>query len=260
MDYFYVFKKLVARFCDPLTLILVSTMVLVVVTSLKADWVSYRIHILGAAFIFLWLASTPAISHLLLFPLEKEAQEDAFDPNENNADAILVLGCGHREVDALPLSSRYKECSLTRVVHAHLLHNETGLPVYFSGGVLIGNKHSEADYNHHLATLLGLKEDKGFVVADTSEDTSSEAHLLADVFSGKSIVLVTSAAHMARSKKYMEDAGVKVLASPTDHKITFMEINYRHINAYLPNKNALTQTNVALYEYLGMFSQRLFGK
>ena len=94
----------------------------------------------------------------------------------------------------------------------------------------------------------------------TSEDTSSEAHLLADVFSGKSIVLVTSAAHMARSKKYMEDAGVKVLASPTDHKITFMEINYRHINAYLPNKNALTQTNVALYEYLGMFSQRLFGK
>lgn len=260
MDYFYIFKKVVARFCDPLTLILVLSTVLVLIMSLRSGWQPYRTHVFFTSMFLLWLSSTPIVSHLLLYPLEKGANDASFRVGKDDADAILVLGCGHREVKSLPLSSRYKECSLKRVVHAYLLHQETGLPIYFSGGVLIGNRHSEAEYNHNLATLLGLNENKGFMIADTSEDTASEAMLLTESFAGKKIVLVTSAAHMVRSKHYMEQAGIEVLTSPTDHKITFMEINYSHINAYLPNKSALEQTNVALYEYLGMFSQRVFGK
>ena len=260
MDYFFWLKKVIARACDPLTLLAVGTIIVFVVMSLKQEWQQFRLQVIGAVIVVVWLLSTPLVSHFLLYSLESEAGHVQFNLSGENVAGIVVLGCGHREEESLPLSSRYKECSLRRVVHAYLLHRETGIPMYFSGGVMPGNSHSEAEYNRKLALSLGADDASAIVVADESVDTASEAIMLSGTFTNKTVALVTSAAHMSRSRNYLESVGIDVITSPTDNQITFMAINYMNVGTYLPSKSGLKHTYIAFYEYAGLISQRIFGK
>ena len=51
---------------------------------------------------------------------------------------IVSLACYHIESEGFRFGSA--ECSLRRNVHAVLLHKETGIPLYFSGGKAPGGK------------------------------------------------------------------------------------------------------------------------
>jgi uncharacterized SAM-binding protein YcdF (DUF218 family) len=260
MDIFFFLKKVVARFCDPLTATMLVAVVVIAIMTVKAEWTGYRGYAAVAIFGILWVLSTPIFSHLILTPLERDKSIPVYLPEKDHADVIVVLGCGHTENTNLPLSSRYQSCSIRRVVHALMLKEETGLPIAFSGGVMPGNDESEGDYNIKLALSMGMSSDGLSTCAGTSVDTASEARLLSTEMAGKKLVLVTSAAHMPRTYDYFIKEGFDVFPSPTDHSLVFESLNYKNPNLYIPDRKSLAKTYVAFYEYAGLFSQRVFGE
>ena len=260
MDIFFFLKKVVARFCDPLTGIMFFGLLIFLLLSIKPGWAEHRTTVCAIFFATLWVLSTPVVSHLLLVPLERHDVFAAYDHEKDSADVIVVLGCGHTETESLPLSSRYQSCSMRRVVHALMLKEETGLPVAFSGGVMPDKRVSEGEYNMKLALALGVAPDALSTCADGSVDTASEAKLLSDEMKGKKLVLVTSAAHMRRSYDYFQKEGLTIFASPTDHLLHFEALNHWNVNLYIPDRKSLAKTYVAFYEYAGLLSQRFFGE
>jgi uncharacterized SAM-binding protein YcdF (DUF218 family) len=255
---FFWFKKWVGVFTDPLTTICVlALMAAVIFALLPKRFKLWRYPAFLCAFSLLWALSTPAVSFLLMAPIEDASRINAFDFRTMEADAIVVLGCGHIESDYVPLSSHYQDCSMRRVVHSILLHRESGLPIVFSGGRMPGNRYSEAHYNRHLALKLGVYIENTFLSIGAI-DTAGEAVVLAETWGSRDIVLVTTASHMKRAMAYMTRAGIRVHPSPTDHSVKVKGMEFFSIHPYLPRWKGLKRTASAIYERLGLVSQAWF--
>jgi uncharacterized SAM-binding protein YcdF (DUF218 family) len=255
---FFWFKKWVGICTDPLTTICFFALFTAVIFALLPKRLNvWRYPTFVSTFVLLWMLSTPAVSVLLMAPIEDAGRIGMFDSRTMEADAIAVLGCGHIESDYVPLSSHYQNCSMRRVVHAILLHRESGLPIIFSGGRMPGNRYSEAHYNRHLALKLGVYIENTFLSLGAI-DTASESVLLAEIWKGKAVVLVTTASHMKRAMAYMIRAGITVHPSPTDHSVKVKSVNLFSIHAYLPRWSGLKRTGSAIYERLGLLSQAWF--
>jgi uncharacterized SAM-binding protein YcdF (DUF218 family) len=255
---FFWFKKWVGVFTDPLTTICIFALVTAVIFALLPNrFKVWRYPAFMCTFGVLWMLSTPAVSFLLMAPIEDAGRTGVFDFPVMEADVIVVLGCGHIESDYVPLSSRYQNCSMRRVVHAILLHRETGLPIVFSGGKMPGTRYSEAHFNRNLALQLGVYIENT-VLSSGAIDTAGEAIVLAKTWKGKGIVLVTTASHMRRAMTYMTRAGMRVHPSPTDHSVKVRDLNFVSAYAYLPRWSGLKRTGSAVYERLGLLSQDWF--
>jgi uncharacterized SAM-binding protein YcdF (DUF218 family) len=255
---FFWFKKWVGVFTDPLTAISVFALLTAVIFALLPKrFRQWRYPAFVSTFALLWILSTPAVSFFLMAPIEDSGRIGIFNFRTMEADVIVVLGCGHIESDYVPLSSRYQSCSMRRVVHAILLHRESGLPIVFSGGKMPGNRYSEAHYNRYLALKLGVYIENTFLSLGAI-DTAGEAVVLAETWESKDVVLVTSASHMKRAMAYMTRAGIRVHPSPTDHSIKVRSIDLVSIYAYLPRWSGLKRTGSAIYERLGLLSQAWF--
>lgn len=257
VSYFFWLKKGVAFFTDPLLLFSVLAASCLLFFKLNQN-ISFSIKkkVGYVLFFGVWVACTPAFSHLIMAPLENKASEGYFTPGEMEADFILVLGCSHSESEDIPLSSRYAECSMRRVVHAVMLHGETGLPLSFSGGIMPGRNVSEADSNASLAIALGVKKQAVETIVGAN-DTASESVSVAARRPGARIVLVTTASHILRARRYFEDQGLIVIPSPTDYRNTISSPSFSFPGSYLPHWQGARRSAEAIYEYLGLISQSL---
>jgi uncharacterized SAM-binding protein YcdF (DUF218 family) len=256
-DLFFLVKKWIALFTDPLTLICLLTLVFAI--SFKLLPLKFKKHRYKAflfCFVLLWALSTPLLSGFLMKPIETRALIDLYD-GEGDADAIVVLGCGHTENEALPLSSRYQSCSMMRVIHAIHLHNNHDLPIYFSGGVMPGKRESEAGFNATLALSLGVASESINVI-EGAVDTASESVTLKHALQNFKVVLVTSASHMWRARRYLEREGLDSYASPTDFINRVQGSGVGSYYAYLPRWRGLRRSSKAIYEYLALTSQSLW--
>jgi len=250
--YFWLKKMVGMLIASPLTAWFILTFIVLAMFHKKTR---NRYLVLGSFFV-LWFLSAPITSHFMLAPLERDPVGwIPFEPSiHKDPEGIIVLGCGHSENADLPVSSQYQTCSLTRIVHGVLLHKQTGMPLYFSGGKMPFKTISEARNNAKLAASLGVGPEYINIV-EGAMDTYSESFTLKKVLGNKKAVLVTSASHIRRANNYLKNAGIVAYASPTDHLVKEKSVDFYNPYAYLPSSNGLVRTRSAFYEWLGLAGQ-----
>ena len=105
------------------------------------------------------------------------------------------------------------------------------------------------------AISLGLDPDQIFVtekVKNTYEESIAVTKLIPN---NSSIILVTSAYHMDRSKYLFEKQGFKVNTFPVDFKSSNSKIS---IMSFLPNLGSLKKTSLFIKENIGRLYYKLF--
>ena len=191
---------------------------------------------------------TPYVAHRLHAPLETIPALSDEAARASNAQAIVVLSGGF-----LAQAQEYGEdvidhVTLQRVRYAAHLQRITGLPVLTSGGRLDRAKMSLAEMmKHALETDFGVPvmwiEDRS---ADTYENARNSAAILksADI---SRVLLVTHAAHMARSVSVFTAAGLTVVPAPT----AFLPPLRMTVGDFTPSLSAFADSFYGIYELIG---------
>jgi uncharacterized SAM-binding protein YcdF (DUF218 family) len=129
------------------------------------------------------------------------------------AAAIVVLGAGMQGDGVLNASS------LRRAIHGILLFQRGFAPLLvFSGPVSRPPGREEAEVRADMARLLGVSP-AAILTETTALTTREEAARMAALLQPRgvsTILLVTSYAHMARSRQLFEKAGFTVQPAPVD--------------------------------------------
>ncbi len=189
--------------------------------------------------LFLFLISVEPVKDLIFYPLEKKYNT----PETLEADAIVVLGGGVRN------EISFSEDTANRTISAYFLHKQTRLPIIVSGGADNGNI-SDAIFMADFLIKFGVNKEN-LIIENKSRDTSENAFYISHICKErhfKKVILVTSAYHMQRAKKFFNKAEIEVLPYPTDFKI---RKNY-NVYDFLPKFSTFYLTVKALREYLAI--------
>jgi uncharacterized SAM-binding protein YcdF (DUF218 family) len=242
MDYF-VWKQLLKNLVLPPTgPLLLAILGLVLLGLRRVRPVAVLLCALGLA--ALWVLATPIAADSLVRLAERYPALDASQVGD--AQAIVILAGGVR-VDAPEYgTSAPGATSLERLVYGARLARQTQLPVLISGS------HFEAaSMSDFLHQDLGVS---ARWVENRSRDTHQNAQFSAAILARSGIhkvVLVTSAAHMARSVVEFNQAGIDTVPAPA----AMWTQRESGVLAYIPNADALVRSQRALYEGLGRLVQ-----
>ncbi|MGB2818065.1 MAG: YdcF family protein [Burkholderiaceae bacterium] len=173
-----------------------------------------------------------------------------------SAQAIVILAGGLNRSAIEWGGETVNDFTLQRVRYGARLARQSGLPVYVTGGVPGGAKHSEADL---MAKVL--MEDYGIApkwIDNAAATTRGNAEMAAKDLKPlgiQRVVLVTKAIHMPRSQRAFEVAGFSVIPAPTDYvaQRTFT------VGELMPRAAALTVSYYALREWISRGWYRLLG-
>ena len=204
------------------------------------------------ALVLLWAASTPVVSNVLMRAVEgwRMRQVTSEAPN---ADAIVVLSFGIRDVPGNPTSFEFDD--FDRFLGGFDLYKASKAPrLIFTGGwnpwkpnlPLVGDALSAR------ARDFGVPA-SALSTTGKASNTEQEAEGIAQLLGvGKSpttprILLVTSAYHMSRAEMLFLRAGLEVIPFPVDFQ-TKLGITPR---SFIPSGGALQQTDTALKEIYG---------
>jgi uncharacterized SAM-binding protein YcdF (DUF218 family) len=209
----------------------------------------------------IWLACTPAVGVLLTRallspppPLSLDAMRDLRRAPDT---VIVVLGGGRQVLAPEYVLSNLSPRSMERLRYGLWLGRETGLPVGFSGGVGHGAPEgaSEAEIAARIAERefgRPLRWTEG-ESRDTRENAMRTVALL-EREGVKRIVLVTHDFHMRRALRNFERAAAQhsglpqVLPAPMGLPAPGSGLQ---LGDWLPSAAGLTDTNMALREWLG---------
>lgn len=204
----------------------------------------------------LWLLATPRISEWLVAGLEQ--QYPLLTPTElaaSDAQAIVVISAGLDPNGTEFGRPSASEHTLVRLRYAAFAQRQTGLPLLVSGGRVL--THS----NLTLAEIMATELVTQFRVPvrwleGRSRNTEENAQFSASLLNRAGIervLLITEAFHMPRAVMAFENAGLEVIAAPTAP----LNTSESAILAWVPNASALSNTHLALHEYLGWLVYRL---
>lgn len=199
----------------------------------------------------LWLMSLPVGVEWLARQVEREAvlPEAQWPGLAERAGAIVVLGAGRQQADPGWGGDQPSHIALERVRYAARLASASGLPILASGGLHYGQPPSEAALaaevlQRDLATPARWLEERS---RTTWENAVYSAQMLKAAGITR-VVLVTSAAHMPRSRWCFEQNGIEVIAAP----MGFLGVpNGRPFGGWLPEAPAIWQNNMLLNEVVG---------
>src|SRR5690606_39050958 len=200
----------------------------------------------------LWLMSLPIVVEWTARAIEREPALDAaqWPGLDARAGAIVVLGAGREQADPAWGSDQPGHIALERLRYAARVAKASGLPILASGGLHYGQPPSEAALafealQRDFATPLRWLEER-------SRTTWENAVYSAEMLKAQGIeriVLVTSAAHMPRSRWCFEQNGMTVIAAP----VGFLGVpNGRPLGGWLPEAKAVWQSGMLLNEAVGM--------
>jgi uncharacterized SAM-binding protein YcdF (DUF218 family) len=242
MDY-YVWKQLLKNLVLPPTgPLLLAALGLALMAYRRARLAGALLCALGLA--VLWVLATPIVADSLVHWAERYPP---LDPAKiDNAQAIVILGGGVRVFAPEYGTAAPGATSLERLVYGARLARLTQLPVLISGSRF--EAASMRDFMHQdLGVTARWVENHS---RDTHENAQYSAAILVRAGVQK-VVLVTSAAHMARAVVEFNQAGIDTVAAPADIGAQ-REIG---ILAYVPNADAVVRSQRALYEALGWMVQ-----
>lgn len=205
----------------------------------------------------LWLSSLPVALEWAARQIEREPALAAaqWPQLSEQAGAIVVLGAGREQADPAWGADQPGYTALERLRYASRLAKASGLPILTSGGLHFGQPPSEAAIGAQV-----LQEDFGVAtrwLEERSRTTWENAVYSAEMLRAagvKRVVLVTSAAHMPRSRWCFEQNGIEVLAAP----VGFIGVPHgRPFGGWLPEAKVVWQSSLLLNEALGMLTYPL---
>jgi uncharacterized SAM-binding protein YcdF (DUF218 family) len=201
---------------------------------------------IALGFLLLYGLSTgPAINSLIL-PLETR-----YPPLRDatvQADAIIVLTGGVRDLSWLGLEPEPSDLSLERLVKGVMLYRVLQRPLIIAGGSgsLIHSELPEADAMARAAVGLGVSE-RDIVIENKSRNTLESARAVRGLLKGNRIILVTSAFHMKRSVALFKKQGFDVIPAPTGYRALHRPLSWY---SFIPSAAGLYTSSVALSEYI----------
>jgi uncharacterized SAM-binding protein YcdF (DUF218 family) len=194
-----------------------------------------------AALAVLWLVATPLVADALERLAQGYPPLDLAKPVR--AQAVVILAGGVR-VDAPEYgTSAPSPTTLARVLYGARVARATALPVLVSG-----SRYEAQSMDYMLRTDLGITPRW---IENRSRDTRQNAQMSAAILlkdGVRSVVLVTSAAHMRRAVREFAEAGLEPVAAPTE----LWTRAERGVIAFVPSAGALSRSQRALYEALGL--------
>lgn len=218
-----------------------------------------RRALIWAALALLWISSTPLVASSLYRVAEgwSERRPAASAPA---ADAIVVLSGGRVTAPGDSTVSEWADAD--RFFAGVELFNAGKAPILvFTGGWAPWDPGAplEGDVLRSYAEEMGVPAERMLVTGPVA-NTADEAAAVWSLLSGRqpsppSILLVTSAFHMARARQLFEQAGFVVHAFPVD----FLGSTGGGFDILdlLPSPGALGQTQTALRETYGRLFYRL---
>lgn len=219
---------------------------------------------LGLAWLWLW--STPAVSHGARARLEL-AYPPVAVAQLPQADAIVVLGGAIGAPSAQrPFADLHAPAD--RIWHAARLWRAGKAPLLLLSG---GAGHSPGAVPEAQAMQLFLRDlgvpDAAMVLEEHSGNTRQNALMSAALLQNRlgleqpqgatpqaptrraRVLLVTSALHMARARLHFEAAGLQVVPAATDHE----SLGPVDALRFLPSADALDGSGRALKEWVGLW-------
>ena len=207
------------------------------------------------AFLVLVISSNPIVGNYLMQKLEYP-----YKPISTNslkvADAIVVLsGMLHQVGDEN--YSTYEFSDPDRFFGGlDLIKENKSKKIIFTAGQLpwTDNWEPEGLILKNKAISLGIQEYQILVtekVKNTYEESIAVTKLIPN---NSSIILVTSAFHMQRSKYLYVNQGFEVIPFPVDFKSTTTKIS---IMSFLPNLEALRKTSIFIRESIARLYYKL---
>jgi uncharacterized SAM-binding protein YcdF (DUF218 family) len=239
--------KILPFFLSPLGIILIS---------LIASFFFKRRFFVFLAFIVLVISSNPIFGNYLMKKLEYPYKPISVNLI-NEADAVVVLSGMINQVGDNNYY-RYEFLDPDRFFGGlDLIKENKSNKIIFTAGQLpwTDNWEPEGFILKNKAISLGVSQAKILVtenVKNTYEESIAVTKLIPN---NSSIILVTSAFHMHRSKYLFENQGFKVMPFPVDFK--YQNIN-NSIIQYIPHHNALRKTSRFIRENIGRIYYKLF--
>jgi len=230
-----VLKNLILPPSGPLLLALLGLMQLKVRPRLARACLIAGIASLG-------LLSTPIVSDALtnlaeLYP--------PLDPGRAaDAQAIVILGGGGQRAHAPEYGGgpAAEPFLLERLSYGAYVAKKTGLPILVTGFSLEAHAmHDSLQRNFGMETRW--IDDRA---RDTFQNASNSARILNEE-GVRRIILVTHATHMRRSIREFAAAGFDAVPAP----LGILAPRDLGVLSFLPNPDALTRSNMAIYELLG---------
>jgi len=167
---------------------------------------------------------------------------------------IVVLGSDYAPRDGIPVTAALDSDGLVRIVEGVRLAREyAGSRLLVSGGARPGLAPPAQGYAE-LARDLGI-DSAAITLSDKPLDTGSEARAVAKLLGRTPFLLVTSAYHMPRAMRLMQNAGALPIPAPTGQLVNGLA--HMQWGRIFPSSAGLGKTERALHEYLGLLAVTL---
>ena len=239
--------KILPFFLSPLGIIFIF---------LIASFFSKRRIFVFLAFIILIVSSNPIVGNYLMKKLENPYKPTSID-SISKADAIVVLsGMVHQVGDEN--YNRYEFSDPDRFFGGlDLIKEDKSDKIIFTAGQLPwkDNWKPEGFILKERAISLGVLQTK-ILVTENVKNTYEESIAVTKLIPNNStIILVTSAFHMHRSKYLFQKQGFEIIPFPVDFNSPNRKLS---IISFLPNLGAIGKTSIFIRENIARIYYKLF--
>lgn len=213
--------------------------------------------------LLLVFVSLNSVGDTLLYPLESK-YPGLLDPlkvaekegDKNHPRWVVVLGGGYNFDPDLPITSRFSESTLHRLIEAIRLYRSLPEARLIFSGRNSHNGNTVGKGMRELARALGVEE-RAIVVEDRSRNTSEQVVFIRQIVKSDRFILVTSASHMPKAIEMFRKEGMDPIPGPANH---YVKKDYLPaILRYIPSAEGLQKTRRAVYGYLGLAWEKSFG-
>ena len=239
-------------FLDPLFIVFVLLFISFILFLLNCKKKNGAL-ILLLSIVLIYGASIAPVANYLCYYLEKDYINNP-TIGDKNIDAIVVLGYGTKDINALKKTFNTGIESL-RLLHAVVVYNKTSAKYFVCSGKGYG-KVSEAEVMARLAEKLGVPKEKIRIEPNSknTEENASEVNKIV-VNKNVNIGLVTSAFHMERSEREFKKYFNNVVPLPAHYLYSSPTGNV--VIKYMPQSEELYKTSLAFKEIVAQLWYRL---
>lgn len=242
---------------EPTALTGIGLLAIVVLVLRAPVAASLRAGAVGLTLFFFWFA-TPLGANIMVAALEETAREIDECTTRGSRPVVVILAGGMSgQPGEAGEFARLQEASYRRTLAGlELARTLPRSSVIVSGGS--GANIREADLMRALMVALGFPADRVAVERDsgtTHESAAAVARLLGKE-RNHSVILVTSALHMARARATFAVHGVPVCRYPVDSRW----IQPRPQDALVPQISALSKSSAVVHEALGLLWYSMNGR
>jgi uncharacterized SAM-binding protein YcdF (DUF218 family) len=253
----FLFKKIVAPFFLPTTLIFLFLLIgIVFLWFTKKEKIGKTFVTVG--FMLLTLFSYGIFTNLLFSNgLEQEYPPMLTISEAAGASWVVVLGGGVSPDDRLPGNDQLAKSSLSRLIEGIRIYRQ--LPksrLILMGGAGFGSTVA-SEVMAETAVSLGVNR-HDILIETNSRDTKDQARDVKKIVGPERFVIVTSAVHMPRVIALFKNQGLTPIPAPTDFWIKKRQDITPSI--FFPGADNLKMTERVVHEYLGLIWAKLRGQ